>query len=103
MPQEGALASQTFLNGAAMFPFMQRCIRHSPNCDEDAWLVAEWSLAPMLLGKVRSPGERPNWEQPASQWIPELVLAGYSVDEVRTIAQYSRPPAFLIIAHPRTS
>lgn len=69
---------------------------------ENARLVAEGFLAPMLLGKVRSPGERHNWEQPAHSWRQELERADYLVDEVRTIALYSWSPAFLIIARPRS-
>lgn len=67
---------------------------------DDAALVAEGFLAPMLLGKVRSPDLRHNWEQPARHWVQELKLAGYAVDDVRTIAQYSWSPAFMIIARP---
>lgn len=70
---------------------------------EHAQLVAEGFLAPMLLGKVRDPSQRHNWEQPANFWAQELAAAGYEVDKVRTIAPYSWSPAFLLVARPDLS
>ena len=70
---------------------------------EQATLVAEGFLAPMLLGKVRDPSQRHNWEQPADLWVRELTSAGYEVDEVRTVALYSWSPAFLLVARPHLS
>lgn len=69
---------------------------------EDAPLVAEGFLAPMLLGKVRDPSQRHNWEQPADLWVQELRTAGYEVDGVRTVAPYSWSSAFLVVARPQS-
>lgn len=66
----------------------------------DAATVASGFLAPILLGKVRDQHRRHNWEQPASQWRTEVEDAGYVVEELRIIAQYSWAPAFVMLARP---
>lgn len=66
----------------------------------DAPLVAGGFLAPILLGKVRDPGRRHNWEQPASGWRAEFERAGFRVVHQRALYPYSWSDAFLMVAEP---
>lgn len=66
----------------------------------NAPLVAGGFLAPILLGKVRDPGRRHNWEQSARGWWAELERAGYRVTYQRSLYPYSWSEAFLMVAEP---
>ncbi|MCR6489547.1 methyltransferase domain-containing protein [Amycolatopsis sp. OK19-0408] len=64
---------------------------------EDASLVAQGFLLPVLLGIV-SGHERTNWEQPAAAWAEQLKTAGFTDVGVEPLADYWWSPAVLITA-----
>lgn len=64
---------------------------------EDASLVAQGFLLPVLLGIV-SGQERTNWEQPAAAWAEQLKTAGFTEVGVEPLADYWWSPAVLITA-----
>ncbi|WP_290061742.1 class I SAM-dependent methyltransferase [Amycolatopsis solani] len=64
---------------------------------EDASLVAQGFLLPVLLGIV-SGQERTNWEHPAEGWVDQLRTAGFTDVDVAPLADYWWSPAVLITA-----
>jgi ubiquinone/menaquinone biosynthesis C-methylase UbiE len=64
---------------------------------EDASLVAQGFLLPVLLGIV-SGQERTNWEHPAATWAEQLRTAGFTDVGVEPLADYWWSPAVLITA-----
>ncbi|WP_370969755.1 class I SAM-dependent methyltransferase [Amycolatopsis sp. cg9] len=64
---------------------------------EDASLVAQGFLLPVLLGIV-SGQERTNWEHPAAGWAEQLKTAGFTDVDVTPLADYWWSPAVLITA-----
>lgn len=64
---------------------------------EDASLVAQGFLLPVLLGIV-SGQERTNWEHPAATWAEDLKTAGFTEVGVAPLADYWWSPAVLITA-----
>ena len=64
---------------------------------EDASLVAQGFLLPVLLGIV-SGQQRTNWEQPAVEWAAQLKAAGFTDVGVEPLADYWWAPAVLITA-----
>ncbi|WP_020669097.1 class I SAM-dependent methyltransferase [Amycolatopsis nigrescens] len=65
---------------------------------EDARLVAQGFLLPMLLGQTAPDGGRNNWEQPVPAWRAQLAEAGYTEVTVHRFADYWWSPAVLISA-----
>jgi ubiquinone/menaquinone biosynthesis C-methylase UbiE len=64
---------------------------------EDASLVAQGFLLPVLLGIV-SGQQRTNWEHPARVWAGQLTTAGFTQVDVTPLADYWWSPAALITA-----
>ncbi|MFG1640559.1 class I SAM-dependent methyltransferase [Amycolatopsis sp. NPDC049252] len=64
---------------------------------EDASLVAQGFLLPVLLGLVAGQ-ERTNWEHPADVWAEQLKTAGFTDVGVEPLADYWWSPAVLITA-----
>ncbi|WP_284743452.1 class I SAM-dependent methyltransferase [Amycolatopsis sp. RTGN1] len=64
---------------------------------EDASLVAQGFLLPVLLGIVDG-HERTNWEHPAAGWVAQLETAGFTEVGVEPLAGYWWSPAVLITA-----
>jgi ubiquinone/menaquinone biosynthesis C-methylase UbiE len=64
---------------------------------EDASLVAQGFLLPVLLGIVDG-HERTNWEHPATGWAEQLETAGFTEVGVEPLADYWWSPAVLITA-----
>ena len=64
---------------------------------EDASLVAQGFLLPVLLGIVDG-HERTNWEHPAAGWVAQLETAGFTEVGVEPLADYWWSPAVLITA-----
>ncbi|WP_410667111.1 class I SAM-dependent methyltransferase [Amycolatopsis sp. cmx-4-68] len=64
---------------------------------EDASLVAQGFLLPVLLGIV-SGQARTNWEHPAATWAEQLRTAGFAEVDVEPLADYWWSPAVLITA-----
>ncbi len=64
---------------------------------EDASLVAQGFLLPVLLGIVDG-HERTNWEHPAAGWVEQLETAGFTDVGVEPLADYWWSPAVLITA-----
>ncbi|MEV6642771.1 class I SAM-dependent methyltransferase [Amycolatopsis sp. NPDC051371] len=64
---------------------------------EDASLVAQGFLLPVLLGIVDG-HERTNWEHPAAGWAEQLETAGFTEVGVEPLADYWWSPAVLITA-----
>jgi ubiquinone/menaquinone biosynthesis C-methylase UbiE len=64
---------------------------------EDASLVAQGFLLPVLLGLVAGQ-ERTNWEHPAAVWADQLKTAGFTDVGVEPLADYWWSPAVLITA-----
>ncbi|MGW3960450.1 class I SAM-dependent methyltransferase [Amycolatopsis sp. NPDC005003] len=64
---------------------------------EDATLVAQGFLLPVLLGIV-SGQQRTNWEHPAEVWAEQLTTAGFTQVDVTPLADYWWSPAVLITA-----
>jgi ubiquinone/menaquinone biosynthesis C-methylase UbiE len=64
---------------------------------EDASLVAQGFLLPVLLGIVDGQ-ERTNWEHPAADWVAQLETAGFTEVGVEPLADYWWSPAVLITA-----
>jgi ubiquinone/menaquinone biosynthesis C-methylase UbiE len=64
---------------------------------EDASLVAQGFLLPVLLGLVAGQ-ERTNWEHPAATWAEQLKTAGFTEVVVEPLADYWWSPAVLITA-----
>ncbi|HEY3463559.1 MAG TPA: class I SAM-dependent methyltransferase [Amycolatopsis sp.] len=64
---------------------------------EDASLVAQGFLLPVLLGIV-SGRERTNWEHPAAVWAGQLKTAGFTQVDVEPLADYWWSPAVLVTA-----
>jgi ubiquinone/menaquinone biosynthesis C-methylase UbiE len=64
---------------------------------EDASLVAQGFLLPVLLGIVDG-HERTNWEHPAAGWVEQLKTAGFTEVDVEPLADYWWSPAVLITA-----
>ncbi|MGW3994285.1 class I SAM-dependent methyltransferase [Amycolatopsis sp. NPDC004772] len=64
---------------------------------EDATLVAQGFLLPVLLGIV-SGQQRTNWEHPAAGWAEQLTTAGFTEVDVTPLADYWWSPAVLITA-----
>lgn len=65
---------------------------------DDARLVAQGFLLPVLLGQVDPDVERTNWEQPAARWADQLTEAGFTNVDVEPLADYWWAPAVLITA-----
>jgi SAM-dependent methyltransferase len=65
---------------------------------EDAHLVAQGFLLPVLLGQVVPDGVRTNWEKPAATWAEQLSAAGFADVVVTPLADYWWSPAVLITA-----
>jgi ubiquinone/menaquinone biosynthesis C-methylase UbiE len=64
---------------------------------EDASLVAQGFLLPVLLGIVDG-HERTNWEHPAATWVEQLKTAGFTEVVVEPLADYWWSPAVLLTA-----
>jgi ubiquinone/menaquinone biosynthesis C-methylase UbiE len=64
---------------------------------EDASLVAQGFLLPVLLGLVAGQ-QRTNWEHPAAVWVEQLKTAGFTDVDVEPLADYWWSPAVLITA-----
>ncbi|MDT8910467.1 methyltransferase domain-containing protein [Amycolatopsis sp. PS_44_ISF1] len=64
---------------------------------EDASLVAQGFLLPVLLGLVADE-QRTNWEQPAADWSAQLAGAGFAEIDVEPLADYWWSPAVLVTA-----
>jgi hypothetical protein len=64
---------------------------------EDASLVAQGFLVPVLLG-VAAGAQRTNWEQPAAGWSAQLTAAGFTEVTVEPLADYWWSPAVLVTA-----
>jgi len=63
-------------------------------------LVARGFLVPMLLGGVtRTPASRTNFEQPISDWVAELLAAGFTDIHVQLLCDYWWAPCYLLTAH----
>jgi hypothetical protein len=69
---------------------------------DDAHLVAQGFLLPVLLGQVVPDGVRTNWEKPAATWVEQLTDAGFDDVVVSPLADYWWSPAVLISASTRT-
>lgn len=65
---------------------------------DDAHLVAQGFLLPVLLGQVVPGGVRTNWEKPAATWVDQLTDAGFDDVVVSPVADYWWSPAVLISA-----
>jgi SAM-dependent methyltransferase len=65
---------------------------------EDAHLVAQGFLLPVLLGQVAPGSVRTNWEKPAAVWAEQLADAGFGEVVVSPLADYWWSPAVLISA-----
>jgi SAM-dependent methyltransferase len=65
---------------------------------DDAQLVAQGFLLPVLLGQVDPNFARTNWEQPAASWVDQLTEAGFTEIDVEPLADYWWAPAVLITA-----
>lgn len=75
----------------------QRYERGVAEYDEQASLVAQGFLLPVLLG-VAAGKARTNWEHPAAQWTRQLEAAGFADVTVEPLADYWWSPAVLITA-----
>jgi hypothetical protein len=64
---------------------------------DDASLVAQGFLIPVLLGVVQAE-ERTNWESPAHVWAEQLTAAGFADVTVEPLLDYWWAPAVLISA-----
>ena len=65
---------------------------------DNARLVAQGFLLPVLLDQVDPEIERTNWEQPAAKWAEQLTEAGFTSVDVEPLADYWWAPAVLITA-----
>ncbi|MFB9905443.1 class I SAM-dependent methyltransferase [Allokutzneria oryzae] len=65
---------------------------------EDASLVAQGFLLPVLLGQIVRGAVRSTWEQPAEQWRRQLTDAGFDQVEVAPLVSYWWSPAVVFTA-----
>ena len=90
----------SFVEGTWAHPesLVSRYERGIAEYGDDASLVAQGFLLPVLLGQVAPRVARTDWEQPAERWVGQLGLAGYRDVVVAPLADYWWAPAVLITA-----
>ncbi|RZQ65436.1 class I SAM-dependent methyltransferase [Amycolatopsis suaedae] len=65
---------------------------------DNARLVAQGFLLPMLLGQAAPLTGANNWEQPAAAWVDQLRAAGFTEVSVEPLAEYWWSPAVVVNA-----
>jgi SAM-dependent methyltransferase len=66
--------------------------------DSDRELVAQGFLMPVLVGQLAPGVVRNTFEQPASEWVAQVVACGYRDVVVEPLFDYWSSPAFLLTA-----